>query len=358
MDKTPAIALFAALALLAGCGEENGGTGARTDETSHGKVELFCDSLAALFPENGNALSPEWEIFVAQFMGEADWARLSPLYRWESDLFGADWYYAKLQEDAYALWLDTLGSRMPLSSWGRFFAEKKKNALSQELDSVSISGYSPPVLPSTSERFLRMIAKLFQQSEEWEYSYFALKEELEDVYGMKPYTRKESGAMAMSEKMAPEYLRLAYLAWRGGKPRLAEKNYRIAKLLDAGVAAECNEKSLADADFALVTSNVVVFGGGHEDDGTAERFNPPISRTAALDSIRSLYLVQDVEQRVMWLAEQGLMKPLSTREQAKWADKEKGYCSHVSVPCWIMGSETDGPVGFGKALEEEWAAGD
>jgi hypothetical protein len=157
--------------------------------------------------------------------------------------------------------------------------------------------------------------------------------------------------------MAKEHLRLAYLAWQGGKMRLAEKNYRISKMIDAEIGAQCDEKTLADAEFELKSSNVS-FTLSSGDPYKPKEIDLSISRTAALDSIRSLYLRQLAFQRVMWLAEQGMMKPLSADENKRWKAAEAKYCSPVTPPCWIMGSETDGPVGYGLTLEEEWEAGD
>jgi len=134
----------------------------------------------------------------------------------------------------------------------------------------------------------------------------------------------------------------------------------LSKLANGGVVS-CNDtlnsrlKHLPAVP--VENGNPIPFGSSNEGPKSASNQYLSISHQQALDSIRTMYIEQRLHQRVMWLAEQGLVKPLSAEEKKDWEALEKRYCSPVTPPCWIMGSETDGPVGYGRALEEEWEAG-
>ena len=393
MDKTPAIALFAALALLAGCGEENGGTGAQTPETPTERQycaceeipksagELFCDSLEAAF---GDDPMPGWETFASQLAGSGEWNRLDQPFRWESDLFGLDWHRGR-DSAAYAAWLDTIAAEMPWSSISvEALAKKIREAAGQpysDSEAVAMCGTANVMYPyriRTGQP--RMIAKLFQQAGEWRYAYFALKESFVDRLGA------GGDSLGLPDDLADEYLRLAYLAWRAGEKGLAEKNWRIYKTLRPESRAECDEFALEDddhGDYALnVNVNVpLVFDGGTKADIILSYFcdtccidtcsrhesvertrkTKPISRETALDSVRSLYMELGRQQRVMWLAERGLVSPLSEEERTRW-DARREVSWDECYRRWnfydLFGTADPVPVGYGSALEGEWAARD
>ena len=396
MDKTPAIALFAALALLAGCGEENGGTGARTDEnpterqycaceeeavaeTPVNAGELFCDSLEAAF---GDPM-PGWETFASQLKGEGEWSRLAQPFRWESDLFGLDWNRGR-DSAAYAAWLDTIAAEMPWSSISvQALGSRIREAaggpprLEDEVICVVTTDHYP-LYRRTGQP--RMIAKLFQQAEEWRLAYFALKESFVDRLGA------GGDSLGLPDDLADEYLRLAYLAWRAGERTLAEKNWRIYKTLRPESRAECDEFALEDDDYGDYALNVnvnvpLVFDGGTKADIILSYFcdtccidtcsrhesvertrkTKSISRETALDSVRSLYMELGRQQRVMWLAERGLVSPLSEEERTRWdARREVSWdeCYHRWNFYDLFGTADPVPVGYGSALEGEWAARD
>jgi len=201
-----------------------------------------------------------------------------------------------------------------------------------------------------------MVAKLFQQIEEWEFAYHSLKESIVDDYSFETYSRVSGKVGGFPEEASGKYVRLAYLAWKSGKLTLAEKNYRIAKMISGQV--ECNDDLVSDSDFEILDSQGILAPLDAEKGQTYTRkTSATLSYKSGMDSIRALYMEQRLHQRVMWLAEQGLVKPLSAEEKKDWEALEKRYCSPVTPPCWIMGSETDGPVGYGLTLEEEWEAG-
>lgn len=386
MDKTPAIALFA-LALLAGCGEENGGTGARTDETPTERQycaceeipksagELFCDSLEAAF---GDDPMPGWETFASQLAGAGEWSRLDQPFRWESDLFGLDWHRGR-DSAAYAAWLDTIAAEMPWSSISVEALESRiREAAGEhpEQDTlvcvVATGGCGPYYSPRRGQP--RMIAKLFQQAEEWRLAYFALKESFVDRLGA------GGDSLGLPDDLADEYLRLAYLAWRAGEKGLAEKNWRIYKTLRPESRAECDEFALEDdsyGDYDLGGYVHIIIGlpidlpylcdtcciDTCSRRGNAERTRKTasISRETALDSVRSLYMELGRQQRVMWLAERGLAAPLSEEEQARW-DRRREVTWNDCDNRWefhdLFGTADPVPVGYGSALEGEWAARD
>jgi len=328
-------------------------------ESSQSQQLSFCDSLATMFPENRVSLSPEWETFVAQTKGEESWSRLSPLYRWESDLIGLDWYAKQGDSSTGVQWLDTLGSRMPLSRHGLSYSFRildsmrfaKGESITTSLEELGFR------VPNANSETLKNISSYFASVKKWEHAYSSLKESLASssgAYDPNPYTGTkidENSWLSPSKKKL--FLKLAYYAYNAKKEKLAQKNYAIFKYLDGDEKPECDEIELSKEIISTTSGTVVRKSPTVTESGVL-----PENFKGALDSIRALYIEQRLHQRVMWLAEQGLVKPLSAEEKKDWEALEKRYCSPVTPPCWIMGSETDGPVGYGRALEEEWEAGD
>ena len=388
-----ALTLCAALALLAGCGEENGGTGAGADEnpterqycaceeeavaeTPVNAGQLFCDSLEAAF---GDDPMPGWETFASQLAGAGEWSRLDQPFRWESDLFALDWHRGR-DSVAYSAWLDTIAAEMPWSSISVHALEEKIREAAGDPphseDSADI------ICVVTTDHYPlyrrigqpRMIAKLFQQAGEWRYAYFALKESFVDRLGA------GGDSLGLPDDLADEYLRLAYLAWRAGEKGLAEKNWRIYKTLRPESRAECDEFALEDDSYGdydlgghvirVDPGNIVVIDfcdtccidtcSRHES-VERTRKTKPISRETALDSVRSLYMELGRQQRVMWLAERGLVSPLSEEERTRW-DARRAVSWDECYPRWnfhdLFGTADPVPVGYGSALEGEWAARD
>jgi hypothetical protein len=385
MDKTPAIALFAALALLAGCGEENGGTGAGADENPTERQycaceeipksagELFCDSLEAAF---GDPM-PGWETFASQLKGEGEWSRLAQPFRWESDLFALDWH-SERDSVAYSAWLDTIAAEMPWSSISVHALESRIREaaggpprLEDEVICVVTTDHYP-LYRRTGQP--RMIAKLFQQAEEWRLAYFALKESFVDRLGA------GGDSLGLPDDLADEYLRLAYLAWRAGERTLAEKNWLIYKTLRPESRAECDEFALEDDDYGnddlggyvhiiidlpidlpYLCDTCCIDTCSRRGNAERTRKTASISRETALDSVRSLYMELGRQQRVMWLAERGLVSPLSEEERTRWdARREVSWdeCYHRWNFYDLFGTADPVPVGYGSALEGEWAARD
>ena len=340
--------------LLLVCGLLCACTTSNAAEPSRNEASVFCDTLHVVF-DKAKLPATEWNAFAAQVKGVGDWQRLPALYRWESDLFGLDWYGLSPNDDMFKAWLDTLGIEMPLSSFGRTLSLKNRRTLAKSANDILPVTGGDYYVPAAAKERLRMVAKLFQQIGEWKFAFFSLKESFVDDYSFEPYSAGRKNTSAFPAEMADKYMRLAYLAWRAGRYALAEKNYRIAKMIDED--AECNEGMLSDTEFMTPDLQSGVVPLDVEKNGTHTRVRA-VSRKVALDSIRTLYMSQRLQQRVMWLAEQDLVKPLSAEEKKDWATMEAKYCSPAPIPCGILGSETDGPVGFGKALEEEWTAGD
>jgi len=408
MDKTPAIALFAALALLAGCGEENGGTGAGTDENPTERRycaceeeavaeapvnagQLFCDTLEAAF---GDDPMLGWETFASQLAGAGEWSRLDQPFRWESDLFGLDWRRER-DSAAYAAWLDTIAAEMPWSSISVEALAKKIReaaggsphpdviAICAQASEISLPTYDGPYCGGPCARRHgqpRMIAKLFQQAEEWRYAYFALKESVVDRLGSNPYS-SGGDSLGLPGDLADEYLRLAYLAWRAGEKGLAEKNWRVYKTLRPESRAECDEFALEDDDYSnydlgghvvdrekafainlpYLCDTCCIDTCSRHESVERTRKTKPISRETALDSVRSLYMELGRQQRVMWLAERGLVSPLSEEERTRW-DARREVSWDECYRRWrfydLFGTEDPVPVGFGSALEGEWGISD
>lgn len=319
---------------------------------SSDEAKTFCDKYMGNGEWIDAEIQTEFEHFASLANG-AFWTPVKGVFSLETEWLGLNWYGSQNNDSAANSLCKRLGDGFPMSFTGIYLHQKNATSWSNRME-----------IPLLNERAIVLIPAMFQQAEAWRDAYLSLKEKLFYEFDVpKPYTNPELERTWLTSRTSGDYLMLAYYASKAGKEKLIAKNILLSGLVGGGTIS-CKDTldsrlsglpavPRGDGECPAIQFE---YGDGEKEEVEKKRFS--ISRAKALDSIRTMYIEEKLQQRVMWLAEQGLVKPLSVEERETWEGMEKAYCSPDPAPCGIMGSATDGPIGYGKALEEEWAAGD